>query len=213
MWMVFTLTTAWAGEPLPNHMQGHFASATDAMWYVAAADLDTTRAKAAELDHAQHDQLPKALRGYVEDMRSKARLIAKAESVPQARVAVAGLAGSCAGCHTTAKDGPRVHVGDVDTLPDDGPKSAHIWGTYAAWVGLITDSTEVWQHGMDRMASLPSAAMSEPTTALIAQRQAELVDKGRTDADLGARIATFDQLLTTCSACHAPLGVRVVEVR
>ena len=104
MWWIATLALAGPPEeelvptPLVPHMQAHFASASQAAWFVAVGDDDAAKRSAAELDHDA--VLPDAWSKYAKRMRRAARRVERARDAEGTALRVAKLGQSCANCHS-----------------------------------------------------------------------------------------------------------------
>ena len=206
IWLITTAVLAAPPSPLQQHMQGHFAHATDAMWYVASADLDRAKEDAAHLDHPASDSLPPNLKPLVENLRTASRALATADDLDAAASQVGRVTAQCAACHVSADRGPRVEDDKVSRLGDSGP--SHLWGVYGLWIGLVLPDNGAWMEGAsllhsDKVAKHPKYA----TVQAIAKTFDELTEAAKKAEIHADREEVFGKLLGTCASCHTQLGV------
>ena len=205
MWLwAGCIGSGWAGPfgaELTEHMDGHFASATDAAWYVALGDLEQVRRAANELDHDMPAVMPRSFKPYNRAMRSAARDVARAEDIPAAAQATARLAESCAGCHRGVQDGPVLSPEEA-RMQVLTPRGQHALAPYWLWVGLVMPSDDAWSNGASAMMGSPARAGSEP----YAEAYEQLAQRTKTAAP-GERAALWADIIGRCKACHDASGV------
>ena len=209
--IAFLVVSALAAPPteLQQHMQGHFADATDAMWFTAAGDLPKAKEKAGALDHPAPGTLPLELQPLADALRSATQTLAAAENLAAAAEQVGQLSMRCAACHQAAKDkGPKVAEDQVKHLGDKGP--SHLWGVYGLWVSLVLPDEKGWPDAValldsERVAAHPRAADAKEMTASFEQLRVGAL-AATTPQE---RAQAFSKLLTTCAGCHAALEVEL----
>jgi len=205
IWLT-TLALAAPQTPLQEHMQGHFAYATDAMWYTATGDLDKAREEAAKLDHPADGAVPDELKPLVANLRTVSLAIAKAENQERAGQQVGRLSAACASCHIAAEDGPRIAKDKVSHLGHEGP--SHLWGVYGMWVGLVLPEDPSWSEGVALLD--PSRLTAHPryksVEAVAQQFAAHTAAAARANSHRD-RAEIFGKLLSTCKTCHDALEI------
>ncbi len=205
--MIWLLTLAFAGGPTPlqEHMQGHFANATDAMWFTATGDLEGVKREAAELAHPPPKELPPELIKLAKGMQQQATTLSTAKDLGAAASGISGITSQCAACHTAADKGPEDDDG-VGKLASAG--APHLWGVYGLWVGLILPDDKAWDEGVALMKKAPVSA--HPKHELVKEQAADLdkrmdaAAKAKTHAE---RVDAFGALLGTCASCHAAVEI------
>ena len=205
-WMMVAVAVAEPyaqGEDLLTHMEGHFAAATDASWFVALGDLASMRTAAQKLDHEPLRSMPREWRADARKMQKAAREVVAVQDVASAAPAVAALGGTCASCHTTNPAGPRLTESEVK-MEVLTPIGQHALAPYWLWVGFVMNSDAAWQNGAKALVGAPIARGTEPFVPTFDALAASVKV-----AEASEREALMGQLLGTCKTCHDAAGVTV----
>ena len=203
LWM--SLLPAWAGPfgaELTEHMEGHFASATDAAWYVALDNMDQVHRAAKELDHEAPAAMPRSWRPYNRAMRVAARDVARASDVAEASKAVAALGQTCAACHRGVEEGPRLSPEETK-MQVLTPRGEHALAPYWLWVGIVMSSDDAWANGAQAMVGSPAKAGTAP----FAEAYDQLAARTHTVPE-AERAGLWAEIIASCAACHEAAGVQ-----
>ena len=192
------------GNDLPEHMQYHFAAATNAAWYIALDDLERVKDAAKQLDHDAPEGMPPTWLAGVDQMRSAARALAAATDRHQAARLSADLASACAACHAATGQGPSVPPEEA-VVPQASEAGRHGMAAYSLWVGLVVPSDATYLAGAAALAppAIPDGGAAEQVAAYAQITQ-------RAPAAVGAeRSAIWAQAIASCADCHRAAQIDV----
>jgi hypothetical protein len=138
-------------------------------------------------------------------VRAAARSVQNAVTLPEAASALGGLGAACAGCHRE-HGGPPVSAAPAALAPAD-PMLAHAAAELALWQGLTGPSDESWRQGASALLAAPELDSDVEQISAIAHRTKVLAR----DALAGKepRAALYGEIVSTCSSCHARVGVEL----
>jgi len=204
---MFWLTiTALAAEPLLDHMDGHFAAATDTMSDVSTGEFERARMEVSRLDHEPPDALGEELHAYVAGVRSAARAVAASPNMQEIADAVGQLGTACAACHKAAGGGARRAPRFDRDISEYSEQRRHMWTLNWLWYGLVVPDDGAWEAGANLAALPPARYRRAGAQRLVRAYETAARDAGeaKTDAE---RASTFGAILATCAACHEATGV------
>jgi hypothetical protein len=206
-----------AGEPAPDaqrrvprsYLLTHYADSVGMRRALINGKLDDFRAAAAALAKAEGTPPPRAeYRMQVDAVRVAARSAREALSIGAGAVALGKLGAACASCHLKF-GGPDSPVAPQQLSEHTDPSMvAHAAATDRLWEGLIFPSDSSWASGMDGLLDAPKLDSDVADVAAAARHLRELAGKGKS-AGVEQRAAIFASVLTTCTGCHARVGVSV----
>jgi cytochrome c553 len=137
-------------------------------------------------------------------VRDRAAALARATTVDDALRKETALATACGSCHRELavtgifKDPPPAPP-DRATL--DARMARHRWAADRLWEGVVGNSDEAWQAGLDVIAVAPLDLGEE--RAPLARTLQQLASKARrTKPAAPDRGTAYADLLVTCAACH-----------
>ena len=143
------MTASCGGPPQPgDRMFDHFTRATAIQSALIVGDLEGARRPAAWL--AEHQAVGSVASGsepWLDALRESALEIRDAESVDAAADATARLGASCAGCHTSSRNGPRFRLAG-DPPAGEGEVNhmiRNLWAMDRMWEGLIGAAEDSWR--------------------------------------------------------------------
>lgn len=217
--MILSLTlclTAFAQDPEPvplaSDMQDHWTVAEYARQAVLTGQLQEARTIGRNLAEAPAPEaLPEAFRPLYAELKSAAKTLGEAKSLPDAGHAVGQLGLTCAECHSFTKAGPT-----AVNVPEPSPKKPkagksdmplHDWAARWMWYGLIADDGKAWSKGADALAHAefgerPDVPMGGSTNVTAMEHQTHLVPSMADPADREDMALRFGQLTTACASCH-----------
>lgn len=192
-------------ETLDDRMLAHFGYGTEAHDAIILGDLAKAQAAGAAL--AKLEPLPDTPEAWKPDqaaVRSAARELSVAPTLPEAARRVAELGSACAGCHTREGHGPKAPAADYNTasaIPTD-PMQRHEWATLWVWYGVVSADNAAYDAGLATLAEPPTwdPRTDNTTFAGLQTRIMELASSP--EKTPAARAALYGELLATCSACH-----------
>lgn len=184
-------------------MVGHFAVATDGVWYLAVDDLGTMRAVVAPLGQVTSEELPKKLHPLLDDMTTAADAWARAPDRPSAARRSAEVAARCAACHQEAQGLTELTDDDVH-VPELLPEGRHAVAPYLLWLGLLLPSDKAWLHGADLLVPPPSTPETKAHSEAFASRAA----RAKT-VDAPGRAEVWTELIGSCATCHIASGIHL----
>lgn len=210
-------------NPITEHMGEHFEQVTAVQMALVRGDLEGIRRPTEWLTaHPAIVGLPEGWSGFVDEMRTAARLTGEAKTFAAAGVATATMVLTCGECHTAVKAEPRVPelgskglppADQVDTVPH---MLRHQWAMEQMWVGLINPSEASWRKGAEVLSDAPLEPQKMTDEAELsigvgelAQRVHELGHDARRTEDWSSRARIYGALLSTCADCHLELGLAI----
>ncbi len=130
---------------------------------------------------------------------------------------------ACAQCHSTIT-GPKPYPPDDPPVPYDADAKAlkkiparkqmeqHQWANDRLFDGVYYPDPVSWEAGVRAWASAPLVHPEEKKKTK--KKAQKLIDEAKaidlsSAKDIPSRAAAYGKLLTTCTACHAQLGVKV----
>jgi hypothetical protein len=130
---------------------------------------------------------------------------------------------ACAQCHSTIT-GPQPYPPDDPPMPYDVTKKAlkkiparkqleqHQWANDRLFDGVYYPDPVSWEAGAKAWAS--SVLVHPEETKKVKKTAKKLIEEAKAidllaATDIPSRAAAYGKLLTTCTACHAKLGVKV----
>ena len=204
------ISTALAGTPLQEHMQGHFEAATSTLTFATLGNLEQMKVEAAKLEHARPDEVPAELEAYVVALQAAAKAVGSAPDLASASAATASLGLRCAACHTASAAGLEPEEEQVlfptMSMLDDTEK--HAWASYMMWIGLVVPDSRAWTLGV---ADLQPPAASPPTEAAVGplSRFATTAAAARKAETGEERAVVLGAFAASCASCHATMGITV----
>lgn len=200
------MPNAWSEHLLARPMQKHFASATEAVWYVAVGDLGQMRAQVEELrQQNSYEALDASLRPLADDLKTAASAWSAATDREQAARQSAAVAERCAACHDRSGTIPRLTQDEL-RIPELTEKGEHILAPYLLWVGLLVPSDLAWTVGAELLGLPGDGAADTPHRA--AYEAVALRARSATSATRGA---IWSELLAGCEPCHDAVGTNIED--
>jgi hypothetical protein len=217
---------AEAAKPAPpavdvkQHMNEHFAQATDVQAAVVRGDVAAAKEHAKWIaEHPEIEGLPAAGLPAVQEMKKAAQAVAAATDVKGAALGSAEMAAACGSCHAAANAKPPLPA--APEKPAATPTAAHMHGHQHAvdllYHGLVAPSDEVWAEGARALKAAPMTKAQMPKTksakeAAIAEAETHAAaDKALAATDTKARAAVYGDIVAGCASCHALHGMVLGE--
>ncbi len=216
-------TASPEGPALHETMQEHFVYLDDLEKAVIGGDLEQAKLSAQwVMDHHVEAKNP-SWAPHLARLEAAAGVVVAAPDVAQAAVGAAKIAGACGTCHEAhgidlSFGAPPVATGD-DTRAH---MKRHQWAADRLWDAVVGNSDAAWNEAAAALADAPlhlddgedleAKAPSTDASLEVVQEAAEVVHRvGREGVAAKTRedrVRALGDFLSTCSACHVPLGVQ-----
>jgi len=204
--LMLIITAALASDPLPDHMDDHFAAAADTMWDVSVGEVVRARTEVGRLDHEPPHFIDAALVAHAKQVRAAVEDVQEARTVRQTADAVAHLGATCAACHRAAGRGAESAPRYARDNSDSSERQRHIWTLSWMWYGLVSPDRGAWKGGA-RLAVLPSNHYRRSGVARFARRYEAAAREALAARTDDQRASAFGKMLATCSRCHDATAV------
>jgi cytochrome c553 len=184
---------------------------------IARADLSTARVEAAVLAQTGvSGNIEPTWQGKVDAMTRAAARVAQANDLAEGSRGVAAVAGSCGDCHAAFARARRVVVTEPEaaSLEVVARMRKHEWAASRLWSGLVIPSSEAWTAGARALGDAPleperlvQGKMPDPEIGELTRAIRDLGRRAEAATSADDREAVYGELLTTCSRCHAAMGM------
>lgn len=204
----------WAQASVRIHMSEHFTRAQAARSAVISGELERAREDLSWLaEHEPFEGVPGGYSQYLQDMRVIAETGAQATDAEGMAACLTGIAVECAGCHQTLNIEPRMPVTAVPPRNTGGIKghmARHGWVVDQMWAALARPDEHAWKQAVLALREPPMSVydlgMDDETierVSPIADGLNALAARAETEVDAATRAATYGEVITHCSECHA----------
>jgi cytochrome c553 len=195
-------------------MEGHYNSAIGGHDALIRGDLETLRARLAEIhERSLPPAAPASWRTHEARLHTASRGAATASDLESAALAMAAVAEACGSCHTAVglEEIYRRPAAPQGDSPVETAMLGHQWATERLWEGVTGPWDDAWVRGADALAQ--SRVFTEegtPPSSSLQAREAEmrrLGEEAKLATQLSTRSEVYGRLLATCGACHTEAGV------
>jgi hypothetical protein len=178
---------------LHSHMQEHFVRVDRMQKAVVAGELELAYAQARWLaEHQPHTDLPAGWEPYIEMMQNGARKVIEAETLADAAVATARVAGACGSCHIANRANVKLGYEPSPNGADAEEELLHHqWAANRLWDAVVSRSDELWKlgaHALEHSRVVPASLSGTPSP----------------DSDLARAVTRFDGLTTQIQRAQTP---------
>lgn len=210
------------GPALHETMQEHFVYLDDLEKAVIAGDLDQAKLSAQWVMDNHVEAKNPSWAPHLARLEAAAGVVVSAPDVAQASVGAAKIAGACGTCHEAhgidlSFGAPPIESGD-DTKAH---MKRHQWAADRLWDAVVGNSDAAWNEaaaalvdaplhldaGDDLEAKAPSTGASLEVVNEAAATVHRVGQEGASAKTREDRVRLLGDFLSTCSACHVPLGV------
>ncbi|MEM1026165.1 MAG: hypothetical protein AAF627_18350 [Myxococcota bacterium] len=190
---------------LHAHMQEHFVRVDEMRLALVRGDVDKARSLARWLaEHPPHSELPRGWEPYFEMMRSQARKLMEEQTLAEAALDAARVAGTCGSCHIA--NHAQVHLGAEPEPADHAPLEHHMWAAERLWDSVVSQSDELWSMGASSLgqASVLPPQMKNPPASMAKAKAAfaKLQAAASSARSPNARVEVMGAYLAQCQSCH-----------
>ena len=197
-------------------MEAHYTAAILAHDALVEGDLDTFRARLAELDtHELPENSPESWKPLDAQLHAAAVQARNASDLDTAAGTMAAVATACGACHEGTARGPvypTPPVGEADGPTQESMRN-HEWAVLMLWNGVTGPSEYAWDRGAAGLAETrifgdaEAAPPDDPRLLALEVAMRDLGAEAKTTTSLADRATLYGRMLAICGDCHQALAV------